>query len=182
MNSHPIIASWSKQGCCCSANLTKSLFNFTFQKYFVYFLWIKVSCTCNQLFLSLIPQNLSEERAEIKRNVYLLSASRAALCCFHTTKWCLSGLSASQAEDVITAASLLWSSSVSTCYPIAPLSLEQLHHHSTESLRKRAAGHEAWAYVTNIVIVCHEVVVVVLIGRSMYTHLINAGGENADPC
>lgn len=50
-----------------------------------------------------LPQNIWDERADPKRNAQLLSCSVASLCCFHTAKWCLSGLSALQAEHRIAA-------------------------------------------------------------------------------
>lgn len=63
----------------------------------------------------LLPHNTRGERADLERNAQLLSRSVASLCCFHTAKWCLSGLSAPQAQDLITTIFLsLWSSTVST--------------------------------------------------------------------
>lgn len=62
----------------------------------------------------LLPHNARGERADLERNAQLLSHSVASLCCFHSAKWCLSGLSAPQAQDLITAIFLsLWSSTVS---------------------------------------------------------------------
>lgn len=61
-----------------------------------------------------LPHNTRGERADLERNAQLLSRSVASLCCFHTAKWCLSGLSAPQAQDLITTIFLsLWSSTVS---------------------------------------------------------------------
>lgn len=60
----------------------------------------------------------------------------------------------------------LWSSTVTACYPTSPLSHKQLHHYSSASPPKRAAGRSEWAFIADAVVCNGDAA---LVGCSMYT-------------
>lgn len=136
---NPLIINSSGYSVGCSANFEQTCTHFDWTGECLYIICLFSTQPAILEFHS-VKQQQHNSRVNASVMCSVLFRSPSSLCCFCTTKWCLSGLSASQAEDLIIAAIFLWSASVSAGYPIAPLSLQRLNHHSSESPQERAAG------------------------------------------